>query len=391
MMKNNKKPRGKVKTMIISVVVAILIWAAVIYINPPEMTTTISNLPVRIVGEETLRERGLAVVGRNNILGLSVSVKGKRNDLLNMSGGIYVDVDVSDITRSGEFDFAGNVSLPSSKLTLDSTKFDYVPLKVEEITTKEIPVRTEVVGKNDAYLIEPLPETNTITLEGAKSEMDNISYALLSIDSANMNEDVTVETGFVYMNSNNIPIPESETIRANTDIVTVECRAYHAVTVNVVPTLSQTLEKSYVLNTDKTTVSPQTIRIGVYDKNSSVTTVNAVVTEIKDEVTAPLEEADGIFIPPSLKTVTVRPVADKIIQKPITVNVTATNVIPGLNARVNPVTVTVSGKENDITPENIHASVNLSGMTQGEYSVEVEISSDNLTIDGKYYAEVTIS
>lgn len=59
MMKNNKKPRGKVKTMTISVVVAILIWAAVIYINPPEMTTTISNLPVRIVGEETLREQVL--------------------------------------------------------------------------------------------------------------------------------------------------------------------------------------------------------------------------------------------------------------------------------------------------------------------------------------------
>ena len=387
MMKNNKKPRGKVKTMTISVVVAILIWAAVIYINPPEMTTTISNLPVRIVGEETLRERGLAVVGRNNILGLSVSVKGKRNDLLNMSGGIYVDVDVSDITRKGEYDFEGNVSLPSSKLTLDDTKFDYVPLKVEEITTKEIPVRTEVVGKNDAYLIEPLPETNKITLEGAKSEMDNISYALLSIDSANMNEDVTVETGFVYMNSDNIPIPESETIRA----ITVECKAYHAVTVNVVPTLSKTLEKSYVLNTDKTTVSPQTVKIGVYDKNSSVTDVNAVVTEIKDEVIAPLEEADGIFIPPALNTVTVRPVADKIIQKPITVNVTAINVIPGLTVRVNPVTVTVSGKENDIVPENIRASVNLSGMTQGEYSVEVEISSDNLTIEGKYYAEVTIS
>ena len=393
MIKENKKPRGKIKTMTLSVILAILIWAAVIYINPPEMTTTISNLPVRIIGEETLRDRGLAVVGRNGILGLSVSVKGKRSDLLKLSGGIYVDVDVSDISRAGEYDFNGTVSLPSAKLTLDGAKFSYVPLRIEEVTSKEVPLRTETVGKNDAYITEAIPETSAINIDGAKSEVDSISYALLSIDTSDMTEDITVEEKYVYMNEENIPLNALETVRADISSVNVLCKLYHAVSVNVVPVLAESLKSGYILDTEKTAVSPQSIVIGVYDDDEAVskTQVNALITEIKDEVSATIKEEDGIYIPLQHRTVAIRPVADKISKKPITVNVSAHNVLPGLNVKINPVTVEALGAERELIPENIHASVNLSGMTQGEYSVEVSLSSDVLRFEGKYYAEVIIS
>ena len=138
-MKKDKKT-SKIKAIIISVITAILIWAAITYINPPEITTTISNLPVRFTGEEELKERGLTVVDKSGITGLSVTVRGKRDTLLSLSGGIFAEVDVSSVTNEGKYDLTGNVTLPSQALSIESVKFDTVPVTVDRIEVKEIPI-----------------------------------------------------------------------------------------------------------------------------------------------------------------------------------------------------------------------------------------------------------
>ena len=98
--KANVTNTQKLKTVILSVFLAV--WFMVIYVNDPDITTTVSDLNVRFVGEMSLRDKKLAVTGKDKIHELSVVVSGKRSDLMNFMDDIYVQVDVSDIDSTGE-------------------------------------------------------------------------------------------------------------------------------------------------------------------------------------------------------------------------------------------------------------------------------------------------
>ena len=95
--KANVTNTQKLKTVILSVFLAVIVWFMVIYVNDPDITTTVSDLNVRFVGEMSLRDKKLAVTGKDKIPELSVVVTGKRSDLMNFMDDIYVQVDVSDI------------------------------------------------------------------------------------------------------------------------------------------------------------------------------------------------------------------------------------------------------------------------------------------------------
>ena len=59
--KANVTNTQKLKTVILSVFLAVIVWFMVIYVNDPDITTTVSDLNVRFVGEMSLRDKKLAV------------------------------------------------------------------------------------------------------------------------------------------------------------------------------------------------------------------------------------------------------------------------------------------------------------------------------------------
>lgn len=63
----------------------------------------------------SLRDKKLAVTGKDKIPELSVVVTGKRSDLMNFMDDIYVQVDVSDIDSTGEYNLSGVISIPTTE------------------------------------------------------------------------------------------------------------------------------------------------------------------------------------------------------------------------------------------------------------------------------------
>lgn len=88
--KSSKPHKKKVQTIALSILLSVIVWFMVTSLADPDITTTVSNLDVRFVGEMALREKALAVTGRNNVPQLSVVVTGKRSDLMNNMDNIYV-------------------------------------------------------------------------------------------------------------------------------------------------------------------------------------------------------------------------------------------------------------------------------------------------------------
>ena len=400
-MKKDRKT-SKIKAGIVSLITAILIWAAITYINPPQLTTTISNLPVRFTGEEALHERGLTIVGKNEITGLSVEVEGRRDTLLSLSGGIFVEVDVSSVTGTGKYELTGNVTLPSQALSIESVKFDTVSVTVDEIGTKEIPIRAAQTGSVTGKLVKTTPQDETVVLTGAKSEISTVSYgeALVDItgitsdsaiaaDTADGSADLIIEAGYVLMDENGSPISSNETISAAKTRINVACEVYDAVTLPVRAVLTEELSKDYEVDPDSVSITPSTIEVGLKDKE--ITEIYARVTDSEKEEECELLEAEGMYIPENSKTVRVRANIARKMTKSVTLDVAAQNLAEGLSAKVDQVSVTAAGIEKNLTAANITASVDLSGLAAGTYSVPVMVASDKVQVTGNYTVNVTIS
>ena len=388
-MKKDKKT-SKIKAIIISVITAILIWAAITYINPPEITTTISNLPVRFTGEEELKERGLTVVDKSGITGLSVTVRGKRDTLLSLSGGIFAEVDVSSVTNEGKYDLTGNVTLPSQALSIESVKFDTVPVTVDRIEVKEIPIQAVQTGNAANRIIKTVPEDKTVVLTGAKSEIDEVSYGEAAADITDINKDTTIESGYVLMDENGSPIASNETISATKTRINIFCEVYDAVTLPVRAVLSDELKNDYVIEKNSVSITPSTVEVGL--KDMSVNEVHAIITNTKGTEECALSEEENMYIPENVKTVRVKANIEIKSTKNITVDVQPENLGSGLTAQIDKIAVSASGIEKNLTADKINAAVDLAGLSSGTYTMPVIISgADDVQINGSYTVNVTIN
>ena len=144
--KANVTNTQKLKTVILSVFLAVIVWFMVIYVNDPDITTTVSDLNVRFVGEMSLRDKKLAVTGKDKIPELSVVVTGKRSDLMNFMDDIYVQVDVSDIDATGEYNLSGVISIPTTRISVEKEKYGDIPITVEPLEMKDIEVTVKQTG-----------------------------------------------------------------------------------------------------------------------------------------------------------------------------------------------------------------------------------------------------
>ena len=400
-MKTDKKT-SKIKSLIISLITAILVWAAITYINPPRITTTLSNIPVRFTGEGELKERGLTVVGKNGITGLSVSIKGRRDTLLSLSGGVFVEVDVSSVTGEGEYELTGNVTLPSESLSIEDVKFDTVPVTVDRITMKEIPIRVTQTGSVSGSLIKTVPTDETVMLTGADSEIEAVAYgeatadisavtsdAVAAATTEDTDADMIIEAGYVLMSENGYPIVSNETISASKTSVNIECTVYDAVTLPVRAVLTPDLQRDYEIDLNSISITPSTVEVGLRDMSTKE--IYARVTDAEHEEICELEEAADMYIPENVKTVRVRADIARKMTKSVILNVTAKNLAEGLSAKIDQITVTASGVEKHLTAGNITATVDLSGYTAGTYSVPVTVESNDAQITGNYNVNVTIN
>lgn len=389
MRKTNKK-QGKIKQMLLSLVLAIIVWAGVVYVNPPEMTTTIYNLPVRVTGLDTLEEKSLTVVGRREIDGLSVSVTGKRNDLLSLSGDIFVDVDVSSLNSTGTYNLPGNVTLPSSKLAIAKVNFESVPVTVDTVETKEIDIDVEQAGTSDK-LIKTTADVDKVVLTGAKSELSEVNRGIITADISEIKDDTELENGYVLVNKNGSLITKNETIEASLTRVNVLYTVYEKVSLPVEIRLSDELGAEYSADNAKSTISPSEVEIGIRKGSVVPTAVYAEITENKDEVKGTLIEEEGMYIPEALKTVTVKPHIEKKATADITVVPSYKNLNGSLTASVGSIVISAEGAQSALNANNITAYVDLTDYEVGEYSVPVVIESKSLSVKQEYYAAVTVT
>lgn len=395
MSKEKNSRRGKIKSVIISIVSAIAIWFVVAYLVNPDVRVTLTNIDVEFLGESQLRQKELVVVDKSKLPEMSVVVSGKRSDLISAIGNVVLQIDLSGISKSGTYERKPDAVVPVSGVSVQKIKSDKINIHVEQVITKEIPVKIKQSGINKEKIIRSETANTVITISGSKSEVERVQYALVTTDISAVMEDTEQESTFVLMSSDDLALEKNETIETDQPTVIVQHTVYAKKTVPVLAGLSSETEQNYILNTTDKSVTPATVEIGV--KDPSIDRVVAYFpnqdysSEVLDydlELTAP----EGAYIPEADRLVKVRAQLLRRATKLMELSVNFVNLGPGLsiNTPDTVVAATLTGPEANLTTDKVKAVADLSGLGSGTYKVAVKFEGEFIAPMEDYSITVTI-
>ena len=215
--------------IIISILVALVIWFYVDSQDTEPRTVRVNNIPVEFTGEDVLMERGLLVTSDMNItidLELSSSNRTVINNLDRGKDEIRLRVRLDSITSTGPNTLDWELILPDSvyrnSVTVDYASAYSITVDVVELYTKSVPIRGERSGTPaEGYVVGEMTfDQDAITVSGEQMAVANISHALVTVDITGATESFSTVAEFQLIDYNGDVI-ENSTFRTNVETVEV--------------------------------------------------------------------------------------------------------------------------------------------------------------------------
>ena len=185
---------------LLAVVIACVIWFAVMYnINP--MDTKTITVPVSIINGDTLTAQNWVydVVGE---LEVEVEVEARSFDLSRITASnfnLYVDMlyPTGGTTTQKRYQISKEVVANADLIESYTLKTDYLDFELEEIVSREFAVNIITSGdvaENYTTADEPTSVPETVTVTGRSSEVEKINSVVYYLDIKDASEEIN-ETG----------------------------------------------------------------------------------------------------------------------------------------------------------------------------------------------------
>lgn len=173
--------QSKKLNLLMSFLIAIILWAYVIGEINPVTTKSFAEVNINLENQIALEERGLAIesISEDKI---NVTVKGERSRIQNIEkDDIYAEVDLA-LARAGHNELDVKVRTPE-KMNIDKKSISKVRLTVGELVSEERPTKIVYVGAANSdlepYTIEKTPEK--VTIRGAMSNVERVSQVIAKV------------------------------------------------------------------------------------------------------------------------------------------------------------------------------------------------------------------
>lgn len=227
-MMEKKFTESKVFNIILAVLIAVGLWVYVTSVVNDEGRTTIRNVQVTVIGEDLLNTKGL-MIDPGTKLSIQVGLRGSRSALVNIASNsseyITAKVDVSDISKAGNYDLTCKISLENtvtSGVRLDGDSNVTLRVNVEKLLSKTVEVRGTFTGSvADGYRTNsPEISPGTVQIQGPESVVSQVQYAQVNITGDNLTKTYSGELSFSLMDESGGTVDLNE-IKANVDTVNV--------------------------------------------------------------------------------------------------------------------------------------------------------------------------
>ena len=379
--------KNKVWSLLLSVAVATGLWMYVTTTVSPNSRTTIADVPVVFEGESWLLEnRNLMITdGLDAMVDLEVS--GNRSDLnkLNRSN-VILKIDLTKIYESGSASMTYSISyppdVPSGAITVENRNPAAIGLTVEKRLTKEIPVNVSFTGAVPENFIADTENVvldyPVINIKGPASVVEKIAKARVDIDLEDRTESLSETYRFTLCDEEDNPMDVEQITTDVAEVhLDVRIQRYKEIPLKLNVIYGGGATEGYT----RYEITPASIRVSGSDavladlSEIVLGTVNFAEQTENSETAYPINLPEGVTNLTGLTEATVEiRFVGLSIKEFTTENIKLTNVPAGLECELMNETLRGPvGRINQIKPEDIEVTADLTGKEPGASTVKAAI------------------
>ncbi len=390
--------RNKKVNIVLSLLMAVALWAFVIGEVNPETSRLYREVPIEFVNEEVLDANGMALLSVSD-RSVNVTLNGSRSEIN--------QINKSDITAVVDMEEAvlGQNLLEleikvSGKAEVESQSVNKVTVVVEERTEKEVEI---LITYRGTYADDEEPITVEQSLErvyvsGAVSNVEKVVAAEAAVESGAVNrESKSFSCQLTPIDSHGNAV---RNVSLSIDTVDVTAELAHTKTVplivNVIDTESDPVKRTVEV--------PETIvvkgRSSVLESIDSVSAEDVIVDGVTEETTIPVKPILPADVEVSAESadLTVVVHVDRTGTKTFSYNkgdIKVLNIGKGLKGTVETASVEVELQGDyeyleSLEKDSVQLSVDMTGLGEGTHKVTVAASNDGDVTTKVEPAEVTV-
>ena len=178
-----------------AVMIAAIVWLAVININDPEKTKVIYNIPVTVTNEEVITDMSMVynLESKNTV---NITVSGKRSIVSSLSAEDFVaTASLKELSKVNAVpvEVSAKKNSISGKITVVKQSVQTVTVNVEEIGKQEFDIEVEFNGKvADGYVIGTYSlSRNTVNVKAPMSVLDRITRVVANCNLDKSDADIS--------------------------------------------------------------------------------------------------------------------------------------------------------------------------------------------------------
>lgn len=220
---------GNITTLLLSIVLALLVWFAVRVWAYPDTTRTISGVGVEAQITQYMKDNNLQITSMSDQI-VKLELSGKSVDIYDLEAEDFTArLDLSAVRSAGTFPVEVNI-FRKDNLNEEAETDDYSPriitLVVQEIVTREYEVTADASGismTDDYYLDTITASPAVVKITGSVDLLNKISRveAKAAVDSA-VTDSLTLETDIMLYDANGSAFSKDNlTVSADKALVTV--------------------------------------------------------------------------------------------------------------------------------------------------------------------------
>src|SRR5699024_10128941 len=370
---------------LISLIVAIFLWAYVVNNSQNDELRTFRNIPVELKNMESINEKDLLIMEPKDPT-VTVKLRGKRSDLLKIQR--------SDISVSVDLDGYGerNSTIPINVIAPPNTTVSYVSknnimFKFEKLIKKDMDIEIETVGNlpsDHLILTSKKASPDKITLKGASSQVSKIKKAKVVVDASTITNDTNLNVP-VQLEDENGELVEGVELSQGFINVSLSINSTKEVPIK----LKTTGSPAEGINISKYTFSQEHVSIvgakETLDDINYIDTKPVDLTQINEttNVNIDLDLQEGIFLNNTDKKIILNIKVDKIENKEISLsdsNIEVENLGENLSWKLadenKNISLNLEGGTSDldkVNGENIKIKLNLENLEKGIHTVDITV------------------
>lgn len=384
--------KNKIWSLLLSVALATGLWMYVITTVSPNSKTTVQDIPVVFEGESWLLEnRNLMITGGLDAT-VDLDVSGNRSDISKLNrSNVVLKVDLTKVYESGTANLTYSIGcppdVPVGAITVENRSPAAIRLTVEKRLTKEIPVNVAFTGAVPEEFIADtenvLLDYPVVNIKGPASVVEKITQARVDIDLEDRTESLSESYRFVLCDEEGNPM---DAAKITTDVaeihLDVKIQRYKEIPLKLNVIYGGGATEGYT----RYEIKPASIRVSGSDavladlSEIVLGTVNFAEQTENTQTTYAINLPEGVT---NLTGITEATAEIRFVGLSIkeftTENIEVINVPEGLDYELMNEVVKVTlrgpiGRINQITPEDIQVTVDLTGKETGASTVKAAIT-----------------